>query len=84
LDRAARLRHQIASLPLQRPRRSDLVGRLKAVIQDSEPVRSFRCFTEDLHEMTPEQMEKLFTQVDEAKLKRAQEILGHAVKRYTG
>ena len=34
--------------------------------------------------MTPEQMEKLFTQVDEAKLKRAEEILGHAVKRYTG
>ena len=34
--------------------------------------------------MTPEQMEKLFAQVDEAKLKRAEEILGHAVKRYTG
>ena len=34
--------------------------------------------------MTPEQMEKLFTKVDEAKLKRAEEILGHAVGRYTG
>ena len=34
--------------------------------------------------MTPEQMEKLFTKVDEAKLKRAEEILGYAVKRYTG
>jgi hypothetical protein len=34
--------------------------------------------------MTPEQMEKLFTQVDEAKVKRAEEILGNAVKRYTG
>jgi hypothetical protein len=34
--------------------------------------------------MTPEQMEKLFTQVDAAKVKRAEEILGNAVKRYTG
>jgi hypothetical protein len=34
--------------------------------------------------MGPEQMEKLFTQVDQAKLKRAEEILGQAVKRYTG
>ena len=34
--------------------------------------------------MSPEQMEKLFTQVDQAKLKRAEEILGQAVKRYTG
>ena len=34
--------------------------------------------------MSPEQMEKLFTQVDEAKVKRAEEILGQAVKRYTG
>jgi hypothetical protein len=33
--------------------------------------------------VSPEQMEKLFAQVDEAKLKRAEEILGHAVKRYT-
>jgi len=33
--------------------------------------------------ISPEQMEKLFAQVDEAKLKRAEEILGHAVKRYT-
>jgi hypothetical protein len=32
----------------------------------------------------PEQMEKLFAQVDQAKLKRAEEILGQAVKRYTG
>ena len=34
--------------------------------------------------MSPEQMEKLFTQVDQAKLKRAEEILSQAVKRYTG
>jgi hypothetical protein len=34
--------------------------------------------------VSPEQMEKLFTQVDQAKLKRAEEILGQAVKRYTG
>ena len=34
--------------------------------------------------MAPEQMEKLFAKVDEAKLKRAEEILGMAVARYTG
>lgn len=34
--------------------------------------------------MAPEQMEKLFAKVDEAKLKRAEEILGQAVGRYTG
>ena len=34
--------------------------------------------------MGPEQMEKLFTKVDQAKLKRAEEILGQAAKRYTG
>ena len=34
--------------------------------------------------MSPEQMEKLFAQVDQAKRKRADEILGQAVKRYSG
>jgi hypothetical protein len=35
-------------------------------------------------EIRPEQMEKLFSQVDQAKLKRAEEILGQAMKRYAG
>jgi hypothetical protein len=36
LDGAARIRHQIASLPPQRACDPDLVGRLKAVIQQTE------------------------------------------------
>jgi hypothetical protein len=34
--------------------------------------------------ISPEQMEELIKQVDQAKLRRAKEILGPAVKRYTG